>query len=42
MKEYIVELRYEKNISTDKYKVDLCDNIYISEIGSMMAIPESS
>jgi hypothetical protein len=42
MKKYIVELRYDKNIATDQYKVDLCDNIYISEIASMMDILEYS
>jgi hypothetical protein len=42
MKEYTVELRYEKNIATNQYKVDLRDNIYISEISNMVVILESS
>jgi hypothetical protein len=41
MEEYTMELRYEKNIATYQCKVDLCDNIYISEIANMMAILKS-
>jgi hypothetical protein len=38
---YTVELRYDNNIAMDQYKVDLCDNIYISEISNMVVIMES-
>jgi hypothetical protein len=42
MKEYTVDIRYDKNIVTDQYKVDLCDNIHINEITNMMTIMEST
>jgi hypothetical protein len=37
---YKMELRYDKKIAIDQYKVGLCDIIYISEIVSMMTILE--
>ena len=40
-KKYTVELRYEKSIATNQYKLELCDNIYIIEISNMVVILES-
>jgi hypothetical protein len=37
-----MDLWYEKNIATDQYKVNLCDNIYINEIANMMVILKST